>query len=134
MENSSAVQLITIDGFESLDEHQLFKMSAEHILSTGKQSRRESASGTGTCQYGGSGCAASVFIKPELREAADRLEADWNTLVRGKHVPAANKDFISRLQRAHDECNSGTGFMAAWKANMRVIADDRGIYDVPGLD
>lgn len=111
----------TIKGFEKLTKQQMFDMTAAHILSTGIKS--ENANG---CQYAGSGCAASVFIKPELREACDAV-GYWGDLVslnRAKMMmtaPAHEKNFVSQLQTAHDTA-SPENFLADWKAKMLTLA------------
>ena len=120
--------LLTIDGFETLTRQQLFDMSASHIMTQGKPGMAS----TGNCSYS-QGCAASVFIKPELIAEADS-GGSWDDLEREEYVPETNSDFVNKLQLAHDRAALAAlaslrddssdlgGFMADWSQRMRDIA------------
>ncbi len=117
--------LLTIDGFETLTRQQLFDMSASHIMAQGKPG----ITSTGNCSYS-QGCAASIFIKPELIAEAD-IGGSWDDLEREEYVPETNSDFVNTLQLAHDRAALASlrddssdlgGFMADWSQRMRDIA------------
>ena len=105
---------ITIDGFEHLTEQQCFNMAAAHILKTKKKSVYNNR-----CVYYGSGCAASVFMKPEYHTL---ISSSWDSLAYSKKVPNTNQRLISRLQNAHD-MSSLDMFMPNWLERMRILAE-----------
>ena len=110
----------TIDGFEKLSKQELFDMSVAHIGTT----RRKSLSVTGTsCTYGGSGCAAAPFLKPEYREKADgeARGTGWGTLAFGKLVSDHEAQFVRRLQGCHDYAIADN-FIHEWKEQMTDLA------------
>jgi hypothetical protein len=113
--------LYVIDGFEQLSAQQMFDMTVEHIQKT----RRRSHKAHYGCSYSGSGCAASVFLKPEFHEAADPLGA-WSGLARDGKVPEHELDFVKELQKAHD-FSSDDEFMEQWNYRMRDIAEGYGL-------
>lgn len=117
---------ITIKGFESLSRQQLFDMALSHIRKTGKKSVTGDSD---RCIYSGSGCAASVFIKPELRSMADDQEmVSWPALAESGLVPSDNEIFVSELQLCHDGARSEPHlFMKDFEDKMRTLAD---IYDL----
>lgn len=130
--NTSMTNYITIDGFEKLTKQQAFDMAANHLLTTGVKSIQHidtvSVYANDMCSYAGSGCAASVFIKPDKRALADNT-GDWQSLEDKNRVPHAIglNDFIYDLQAAHDDQSAGAGFMDSWEREMRSIADAAGL-------
>lgn len=118
--------MLTIDGFEQLSKQQMFDMAAKHILKTGKQSLKVIEYGSG-CTYSGSGCAASVFIKPEYHAQADDC-GPWRILVKNGNASTHEKDFIQELQYAHDRALPDI-FMFDWRGRMRVLAHDYQLND-----
>lgn len=122
--------LLTIDGFETLTRQQLFDMSAKHIMAQG----RPGMASTGNCSYS-QGCAASIFIKPELIAEADS-GGSWDDLEREEYVPETNSDFVNQLQLAHDraaltslrdDSSDLSGFMADWSQRMHDLAKVYGL-------
>ena len=120
-------KFITIDGFENLTKQQMFDMAAKHILTT----KKKSVSEHGTCLYSGSGCAASVFIKPEFRKTADDFDYDsgtgWATLAGEGLAPDHLTRFVVDLQVAHDGPNDGPNFLYEYVSRMSVIAEQNGL-------
>jgi hypothetical protein len=118
-------EYITIEGFESMSKQQLFDMALAHVRSTRTKSVR---SGTRTCVYGGVGCAASQFIRPEEREGADEIHnhggCAWRWLVNNCYVPEHEWDFVEMLQECHDRCGSDSGeaFVDEFESDMAVLA------------
>ena len=116
----------TIEGFEKLSKQQLFDMAAAHILRTRVKSKNDVS-----CSYTGTGCAASVFLKPEFREKADRMGPagtgiSWYGLAGRGKVPQTNREFISALQRFHDGANQ-LNFMPDWKLYMTILAGNENL-------
>ena len=115
-------KFITIDDFENLTKQQMFDMAAKHILTT----KKKSVSEHGACLYSGSGCAASVFIKPEFRKTADDLDSldgtGWSHLVCENLVPDHLPKFVVDLQVAHDCSDSGPNFLTDYVQRMCVVA------------
>lgn len=106
---------ITIEGFESLTNQQMFDMAVAHIAGTRQQSYKD-----GTCCYSGTGCNAAPFIKPEKRLAADS-HGGWSMLVSHGLVSNHAEEFIEDLQDAHDRALRGN-FMPEWKERMQSLA------------
>lgn len=118
---------ITIDGFEQLSKQQMFDMAVSHIKSTGVKSCKLS----GNCIYSGTGCNASIFIKPDFHNNADEGVyggSSWVTLAKNGVVPLHEYRFVSDLQSAHDRCERPekvfkreyVGYMAELAANHRL--------------
>lgn len=84
----------TIEEFDQLTIQQLFDMAAKHVLTNGMPSVE-----AGRCVYGGIGCAASVFLRPEEREEAS---GSWGEIVESEEAPDHHTSFIEGLQVAHD--------------------------------
>lgn len=115
-----------IDGFEKLTKQQLFDMSAHHIQSTGVKSVEKPDSNI--CIYGGTGCAAAPFIKPEYREG---IKGFWPPVMyQGRHhefaMPEHEAAFVQALQGCHDGAHK-SGFMENWKQKMRNLAYKHGL-------
>ena len=125
---------LTIAGFEELSTQQMFDMAAEHIQNTRIRSTTIGKTG---CTYTGSGCAASIFIKPDLRDKADMTGGgSWFGLVYANAVSPHNAELVAELQSAHDSTESkadSNGFMKTWNENMRRVAD-RHSLDVSKLE
>lgn len=128
--NTSMTNYITIPGFKKLTKQQAFDMAASHLLTTGVKSMQDmdSEDANGLCSYAGSGCAASVFIKPAKRTQADKV-GNWFILQRNNLLPQAQElhDFIYALQDAHDSQCAGAGFMDSWEREMRTLATREGL-------
>ena len=124
---------ITIPGFEKKSKQELFNMSLAHVRSTGQRSLNPS----GGCCYSGIGCAASPFLLPEKRAAADAIAAiscsDWGGLVEENVVPYINYEFVGQLQMCHDRDFPGGGkFLTQYEARMEELARHHGlIYKSP---
>lgn len=88
---------ITVDNFEQLSKQELFDRAASHIITQGSPGWNEESR---TCSYT-MGCAASVFIKPEYREKADKCGI-WYYLRSAELVPHYEVQFVRDLQMAHD--------------------------------
>ena len=92
---------ITIEGFEQLTAQQMFDMSLAHLRRTGVKSKNEFS-----CMYGGTGCAAAPFLRPDKRDFADQQSdmegVSWVELVDRGFVPNTHFVLIAALQRAHD--------------------------------
>ncbi len=110
-------EYFTIDGFEQLTEQQIFDIAVDHIQNTRTRSYR----GEVGCVYGGSGCAAAALLKPEHRDAADKV-GSWVALAYTEAVPSHLKNFIKQIQWAHDSTGTGDEFMPDWNDKMRKIA------------
>lgn len=115
-------QSFVIDGFEKLTQQELFDKAAHHVQSNGRPSVRADNS----CTYGGIGCAAAVFIKPEYRE---ELRGSWPPAYREKDMgmhdyalPSHQSPLIKDLQFAHDYASKSVDFMAVWKVEMQKVA------------
>ncbi len=121
------METLVIDGFETLTQQQMFDMAVEHIQKTREKSFTENYG----CCYSGTGCGASVFIKTEMREAADPIGA-WDNVVRHKKAPAHEQEFVNALQKAHDFSDDAV-FMEQWNFRMRDLADQHGL-DVSKLE
>lgn len=116
--------MYTINEFESLTKQQMFDMAAKHIITTRQQSVDEDCQ----CCYSGSGCAASVFLKPECREKADNLSAPgWIRLADRGYVPVHEKTFIGELQLCHDSATNGEAFFYNWIRRMHELAKSYGL-------
>ena len=116
---------LVIDGFEDLTPQQLFDMSLAHLRTT----RKPSMDPVFGCTYGGSGCAAAPFLKPELRGQIDKCAGtggiNWATLTSTGLVPVKNSDLIAEFQRAHDVNHSIADpeeFMKRVEARFEKIA------------
>ena len=90
---------ITIEGFDNLSPQEAFDMSAKHILSNGPSFNSK----LNACRYGGSGCAAAVFIREEFRDIADRKAGQWLSVAATRLASITNIDLIMSLQNAHDD-------------------------------
>lgn len=108
-----------IDGFNSLTKQQIFDISAKHVLGNGKPGINLS----GSCVYGGIGCAAAPFIAKEDREDAS---GTWYTVAKlaGEYH---EQDFIRELQSNHDGAytftyNNPADFIEDFKKRMRLTA------------
>lgn len=130
------MNFVTIPGFEAMTRQQLFDLSLAHIRSTGVKSTRKKQSGAvfkNVCCYGGTGCAAAVFLQPEYRDAFDQMAGGegyaWTALARAGHVSPHEVEFVSYLQAAHDRAGThGEGqFMADYENRMRRLAEN---YDL----
>lgn len=110
----------TIEGFEQLSKQQLFDMAAAHVLKNGRPSRAI----TGVCTYGGIGCAAAPFLKPESREA---LHGSWSTLIELGSVPAHEGQFVQELQCCHDTAHRDVLFISDFQHKMLYLADEYGL-------
>lgn len=115
---------IAIAGFAELSPQQVFDMAVAHIATTRKQSRRPipNSPNLTICCYTGIGCAASVFLKPELRQYADSLEMGWEEMADQGEVSPAHRMLVNDLQQAHDQADEDE-FMADWKSRMMTVAD-----------
>lgn len=92
------MNFITIEGFESLTAQQVLEISVRHVVKNGRPSVR--ATNPHICVYGGIGCAAAPFIRPEKR---DRHEGQgWGSLLTHGDVPSRNGILIGKLQGCHD--------------------------------
>lgn len=121
-------ELITIDGLDAMSKQELFDMSARHILKTRTKSTGTFPnSGNGGCIYSGSGCGASVFLKPEFHQSADGV-GSWMAL---EHMSSDyflkishhECRFISELQSCHDRASNDTSlFMEEWERSMINMA------------
>lgn len=96
----------TIDGFEKLSAQEVFDMSARHLLTNPKVSVTADKR---MCLYAGHGCAAAVFLRPEMREKidADPRGTAWVQLV-GRVAPANNSELICKLQNVHDSMRTSS--------------------------
>lgn len=115
---------VTIEGFEDLTQQQMFDMSARHVLSTGQKSMGKG----GVCQYGGVGCAASPFLRPEKRELMDSDESGWDNLYDDKFVPSHQHDLVCAMQSAHDN-SKDNDFIVNFKVAMRKVAAEFDLSD-----
>lgn len=120
---------ITIPGFESLSQQEIFDIALNHMRKT----RKPGMSG-GTCSYKG-GCAASPFIAPEHIEEAS---GSWNYLWTHKEVPAHFGCFIAHIQGIHDRAanywdesndfqRGWVDFMNEFELGMERLAQDHGL-------
>lgn len=145
------MNFVTIPGFEAMTKQQLFDLSLAHIRKT----RTQSVVPTGArenfevCSYAtGAGCAARPFLTDEFVASlnpGELLDQNcWRQLSQGGFVPAANAEFIAKLQNAHDEwtqtihrTDDGPGepnpvsFMDHFHARMQIIADEYGLTYTP---
>ena len=112
---------LTIDGFEKLSKQQLFDMSVAHIGAT----RQKCTDNSGACMYQGIGCAAAPFLQETLRRRADGL-GSWNFLAERLAVPEHEVDFITNMQRCHDNADNDE-FMKSWSEAMRRLAQVNGV-------
>lgn len=126
----------TIPGFEALTLQQMFDISLAHIRSTRTKSIKPGS--TSVCVYSGSGCAASVFLRPERRDEFDAMYAghsvSWLTLAGTGHVPEHESYFVRELQNCHDRTPNKDGqeaFMAEYERSMSYLAERRGLTYTP---
>lgn len=125
---------ITIEGFDNLSPQEAFDMSAKHILSNGPSFNSK----LNACRYGGSGCAAAVFIREEFRDIADRKAGQWLSVVATRLASITNIDLIMSLQNAHDDSVEAAldmdangihkvvnlnNFFTRWYCAMREVAE-----------
>lgn len=110
---------ITIEGFDNLSPQEAFDMSAKHILSNGPSFNSK----LNACRYGGSGCAAAVFIREEFRDIADRKVGHWSSVVATRLASITNIDLIMSLQNAHDD-----------SVEAALDMDAKGIHKVVNLN
>lgn len=123
---------VAIDNLGQLTAQQVLDMAIDHINTTRRRSVRESVKDARlVCEYGGIGCAAAPFIKPEYRE---KLRGGWEGIYfegprRGQPqacTPSSHVELIVGLQMAHDG-SKGPNFMAEWKAKVDQLAADLGL-------
>lgn len=119
-------EYLTIPNFESLSEQEMFDMAARHLLTTRIPSITWGGD-DGVCTYSNSGCAASVFLRPECRSIADG-SGTWESLVSRGEAPPHRDTFVRLLQLAHDETACKTVdcldlWLPIWKERMRRIAE-----------
>lgn len=126
-----ATNFITIEGFESLSKQDMFDKAAAHIIANGPSFNIA----LDACRYGGSGCAAAVFIREDLRAIADQ-HGSWRTLETMRLVPLHNFELIRSLQDTHDGSvlaakDNGVidhnNFFTLWQAEMKTIAKFHGL-------
>lgn len=92
-----------IEGFEQLTLQQIFDMSLNHLRTTRVKSV---APLTSSCLYGGTGCAAAPFLKPEKRKELDDTGSwSWISLVEEGIVPGHMRGQIRSIQAIHDNCS-----------------------------
>lgn len=109
----------TIPNFTNMTKQELFDMSARHILTT----RQASRNADGACIYGGSGCGAAPFLREEVHADADKYTTSWGQLRYKEVVPEHECEFVSSLQRAHDQAACWTdSFVNRWKESMVRVA------------
>lgn len=116
----------TIDGFEQLSKQQMFDMAVTHLART----RQRSSLLSGACTYSGVGCAASVFLKPESRETADKVISvpAWHHLAERGFVPSNYVGFVSELQRCHDGAD-GERFVDSVRGRLFHLAEEHQLDD-----
>lgn len=114
----------TIPGFESLTAQQVFDMSAKHLLTQMKQSKKGNF-----CVYSGEGglkCAAGIFLTEEGAKECDKFgEEDaegsgWAALLRATMVPPQNAELIECLQDIHDDRNGPS----EWRYKLICLANE----------
>ncbi len=122
---------ITIEGFETKSKQELFDMAAKHIIANGPSFNTSLQS----CRYGGSGCAAAVFICDHLRSFADGI-GSWRSLLAQNVIPENNFELVRSLQDTHDGAvlaakEDGvinvSNFFTRWQFDMRTIAKFHGV-------
>lgn len=116
-------EFITIEGFESLTEQQLFDMSVRHVGSNS----RPSVDQEGVCSYAGIGCGAAPFIKPHERPRSELTNRTWGALYQQELVPEHHWEFILDLQQAHDRAAEEVCFCANYYQRALNLAEERGL-------
>ena len=112
---------LTIPGFESLTQQEIFDLGLAHIRKTRTKGIRGTPEGRKICSYQGSGCVASVLLREEARKDAD-THGSWSTIAASGDAPSTHRDLIGDMQEAHDDSPNGAGFMAKFEHNMCAIA------------
>lgn len=122
---------ITLDGFETMSEQQIFDVAVKHIAETRVPSLRKGLGAANVCSYMGTGCNAAPLIKPEMRELAENC-GSWQDVVGHELAPLKHERFMMALQDAHDRAArvldlENPNFLAHWKKNMRKLANKNGL-------
>lgn len=121
---------LTIPGFESLTQQQIFDLGLAHIRKTRTKGTHDVTGDRQICSYQGSGCVASVLLREEARKDAD-VHGAWPDLVVAYHVPKIHSDFIRDMQELHDDCANGLGFMKDFENHMKTFAEENNLNYEP---